>query len=107
MKLRISKEDRKILKEFDDSCYPRDTYLLRLNLFFDYYGGKKIFKWNTSNEKMLHPEETDEDVIKIKKYIERNKSNDYGIEMQDYWNSLTKIVEVLKNIILEMDIKGR
>ncbi len=105
MKLRISKEDRKVLKEFDYLCYPRDTHLLRLDLFFDYYGGMvynllsfryRFLKWDTANEKMLPPEETDEDVIKIKEYIERNKANDYGIEMKDYWDSLTKIVEVLK-----------
>lgn len=101
--MKITNDDKKVIKQFIKTKYPSSVHVLNLDLCFDYYVGictnlgknikeKNSFYLLSSNEKII-----------IEDYIEINKYKECGKEMSEYYSLLLNIIDILKKYLLQKE----
>lgn len=91
---RIEKE---IVKDFINKKYPQATHELNLDDIFDYYAGlcQRMLLGKTNLNYSVDSLNNNEEQIIIN-YISENRGSKKGIEMELYFESLKKAINILQ-----------
>lgn len=92
----MKKHELRMIKDYLDLKYPSDTHNLNLDSVFDYYSGlcSQILSGRKKIGVKIYPlNETEE--MTIINYIEKNKDNLYGKEMENFYYLLNIVINII------------